>query len=126
MEVMQLSVLIGSSPETLRWLGIIKSNISKEIPSAEYSESMHWASFKNPATNRKFVRLNPLKKQIRLFTELPVSFDIKLEPTPSSRRWAKTHPSIFKIQSEHDIERATYFIIKSYNFDLDKGRSVKS
>ena len=57
---------------------------------------------------------------MRLFTELPISFDIKLEPTPSSRTWAKTYPSMFKIRSEHDIERATYFIIKSYNSDLDK------
>ena len=121
-----MSVLITSSPETLRWLGIIKSKKSREIPSAEYNESKYWASFKNPATNRNFVHLNPLKKQMRLFTELPVSFDIKLEPSPSSKGYAKMYPSMFKIRSEHDIEKANYFITKSYSFDLDKERSVKS
>jgi len=64
-----LGILITSSPETLRWLDIIKSSISKEIPSAEYNESTNWASFKNPATKRKFVYLQPFKKQMRLFTE---------------------------------------------------------
>jgi hypothetical protein len=117
-----LSTLVTASPETRRWLDIIKVNVSKEIPSVEYYEKMHYASFKNPSTNRRFVQLNPLGKQIRLFTKLPVSFDVRFEPTPSSRTWAETYPSIFKIRSEQDIEKATYLIIKSYTFDLEKRR----
>jgi len=115
-----LGVLITSSPETLRWLAIIKSKISREIPSAEHNESTYWASFKNPVTKRKFVYLQPFKKQMRLFTELPSSFDTVLESTPSSGTWARTYPSIFKIRSEQDIEKAIYLIIKSYNSDLTK------
>lgn len=91
-----------------------------EIPSAEYREFTNWASFKNPVTKRKFVYLQPLKKQIRLFTELPLPFDSKLGPTPASRNWAKAYPSVFKIRSERDIEKAVYFIINSYRFDLTK------
>jgi hypothetical protein len=120
--VTELSVLVTASPETRRCLDIIKANVNKEIPSAEYYEKMHYASFKNPSTNRRFVQLNPLGKQIRLFTKLPVPFDVRLELTPSSSSWAETYPSIFKIRSEADIEKATYLIIKSYVSDLEKAR----
>ncbi len=120
MEVPELSVLITTSPETRRWLDTIKANINKEIPSAEYYETMHWASFKNPSTNRRFVYLNPLVKQIRLFTKLPVHLDIRLEPTPSSGTWAETYPSIFKIRSDFDVEKAIDLIIKSYSSDMAK------
>lgn len=121
-----MGILVTSSSETMRWLDIIKSNINKEIPLAEYNESIYWASFKNPTTKRKVVYLQPFKKQIRLFTKLPLSFDTKLEATPSSGIWAQMYPSIFKIRSEHDIEKAIYLIIKSYNSDLDRKRLAKS
>lgn len=121
-----MGILITSSPETLRWLDIIKSNISREIPSAEYNESTNWASFKNPVTKRKFVYLQPFKKQMRLFTELLASFDTVLESTPSSGIWAEMYPSIFKIRSEHDIEKAIHLIIESYRSDLKKERLAKS
>jgi len=121
-----LKVLITSSPETLRWLDIIKSNISREIPSAEYNESKYWASFKSPATRRKFVYLQPYKKQMRLFTKLSVSFDVTLELAPSSGTWKAVYPSIFKIRSEHDVEKAIHLIIESYRLDLKKKRLAKS
>ena len=121
-----MDVLITSSPETIKWLDAIKSDISKEIPSIEYNESTNWASFKNPATKRNFVYLQPFKKQIRLFTELPLSFDTELESTPSSRIWAKMYPSIFKIRSERDVEKAIYLIINSYRLDVNKKRLAKS
>jgi hypothetical protein len=110
--------LVTASFETRRWLDAIKANVSKTIPSAKYYERKHWASFKNPFTNRRFVQLNPLINEIRLFTKLPASFDAKLEPTPSSRSWAETYPSIFKIRSERDIEKATYLVIESHKSDL--------
>jgi hypothetical protein len=103
-------------------LDTIKATILREIPFAEYYEKMYWASFRNPSTNRRFVQLNVRGRQIRLFTKLPVSFDAKLELTPSTKTWAETYPSIFKIRSDNDIEKATYLIIKSYNSDLEKAR----
>ncbi len=112
-----MSALIKTSIETRRWLDTIKANINKEIPSAEYYETMHWASFKNPSTNRRFVYLNPLVKQIRLFTKLPLYSDVRLEPTPSSGTWAETYLSIFKIRSDNDVKNAINLIIKSYNSD---------
>lgn len=112
--------LVTVSVETRKWLETIKANVSKEIPSTKYYERKHWASFKNPSTNRRFAQLNPLAKEIRLFVKLPVSFDIRLEPTPSSRSWAETYPSIFKIKSGQDIEKATYLIIESHKSDSEK------
>jgi hypothetical protein len=91
-----------------------------EIPSAEYKESANWASFKSLYTKRSVAYLQPIKKQIRLFIELPLSFDNKLETTPASKNWAKAYPSVFKIRSENDIEKAIYFIVSSYRLDLTK------
>jgi hypothetical protein len=111
--------LVTASPETRRLLEKIKTNINKENPSIKYYETKHWASFKNPSTNRRFVQLNPLAKEIRVFVKLPLSFDVVLEPTPSSRRWAETYPSIFKMRTEQDTEKAIDLIIKSYKYDTD-------
>ena len=114
---MELSILVTASPETLRWLYIVKAKILSEIPSVEYYEKMYWASFKNPSTDRNFVYLNPRARQIRLFTRLPASFDDKLEAAPSTGKWAETFPSIFKIRSELDIEKAVQLIKKSFAHD---------
>jgi hypothetical protein len=115
-----LNILTTSSPKTLRWLEIIKSKAIIEIHSIQYNESEKWASFKSPETKRSVAYLQPLKNQIRLFTELPLTFDSRLELTPASKRWAKAYPSVFKIRCEDDIEKAIYFIINSYRFDLTK------
>lgn len=113
-----MDTLVTSSPKTLRWLNTIKSNIKKKISSVEYNEAKYWASFKNPTMNRNVVILQPYKNQIRVFTKLPLSFDTQLEVSPSSGRWLKSYPTIFKISSEQDIEKATYLIVNSYRFDL--------
>jgi hypothetical protein len=115
-----LNALITSSPKTLRWLEIIKSKVIIEIPSMGYKESRTWASFKSPDTKRNVAYLQPLENQIRLFAELPLSFDSSLESTPASGIWAKAYPSVFKIRSEYDTEKAIYLIISSYRLDLTK------
>lgn len=112
--------LVTASLETRKWLETIKGRISKEIPYAKYHETKYWASFESPVTNRRFVQLNPRPKNIRLFTKLPLSFDARLELTPSSRTWAETYPSILKIRSEGDVEKAIHLIKASYNADSEK------
>jgi len=115
-----MDVLATSSPKTIEWLNIVKSNIKKKLPSLEYNESKYWASFRNPDTHRNVVYLQPYKNQIRLFTRLPLSFDNELESTPASGNWAEMYPSIFKIRSEHAIEKAIFLIINSYRFDMNE------
>ena len=112
--------LITASSLTRRWLEIIKADVIREIPSSKYYETKYWASFKNPAINRRFSQLNLLAKEIRVFIKVPVSFDVRLEPTPSSRTWAETYPSIFKVRSENDAKKASYLIIESHKSDLKK------
>jgi hypothetical protein len=110
--------LITSSPTTLKWLGVIKSKVAREMPSLIYKDSKYWTSFKNPETERNFVFLQPQKNQIRLFTKLNTSFDNSLQITPSTSQWAETYPSIFLIQTEKLIDKAVKFIIDSYKRDL--------
>jgi hypothetical protein len=112
--------LVTATPLTRRWLEIIKANVIREIPSAKYYERKHWASFKNPSINRRFAYLNPLAKEIRVFLKLPVLFDDRLEPAPSSGTWAENYPSIFKMRSENNAEKASNLIIASCNYDLKK------
>ncbi len=113
----EMGVLVSSSPETIRWLYIVKSNIKKKIPSLEYHESKYWASFKRPNT-RNIAYLDPSKSRIRLFTRLPLSFGHGLEPSPASMEWKRMYPTVFKMASENAIEEATFLIIESYHFDL--------
>jgi hypothetical protein len=112
--------LVTASSLTLKWLEIIKTIVLREIPSSKYYEAKHYASFKNPFVNRRFSQLNPLPKEIRLFLKIPITFDLRLEPTPSSSGWAKSYPVIFKVRSESDAEKAGYLIIESYKSDLNK------
>lgn len=125
MGVIKLDILVTSSPKTLGWLNFIKSNVIKEISSMKYIEAKYCASFKSHDTKRNVVYLRPSKNQIRLFTELPLSFDNKLESTSSSSIWAEMYPSVFKIRSEHEIEKAVYLIINSYRLDLTKKSLTK-
>jgi hypothetical protein len=115
-----MGLLVTSSPKTIEWLNVIKSNIKKRLPSLEYNESKYWASFKNPDTHRNVAYLQPCKSQIRLFTTLPSSFDNELEVTPASKHWAEMYPSTFKIRSKHAIEKAIFLIINSYRFDTSE------
>ena len=110
--------IVTSSTETRSWLEIIISGVAEEIPPLEYVESKYWGAFKNPVTHRNVVYLQPTKKQIRLHTRLPLTFDDVLEATSASKEWAETCPSLFRVRSESDIEKAVSLIVGSYNFDL--------
>jgi predicted transport protein len=112
--------LVDSSPKTREWLDIIKSNIKKISSSLEYKEHKYWASFRNPDKKRNIVQLHPQKTQIRLFTRLPSTFNDQLEPTPSTGIWAEKYPSIFKIKTKQEIDKAIELILKSYRFDLSQ------
>jgi len=115
-----MDTLVDSSPTTLEWLSIIKSNIEGKIPSLIYDEHKYWASFKSSETKRKIVHLHPQKGQIRLFTILDQSFDDSLERAPNTGTWAKNFPSMFKIKSVALINKACDLIMSSYQEDLYK------
>ena len=110
--------IVTSSAETRSWLELIISDVADQIPQLEYVESKYWGAFKSSATHRNVVYLQPTKKQIRLHTRLPLTFDGALEATSASKEWAETCPSLFRVRSEFDVEKAVSLIIGSYNFDL--------
>ncbi len=110
--------IVTSSSETRSWLELIISGVAEQVPQLEYIESKFWGAFKNPMTHRNVVYLQPTKKQIRLHTRLPLTFDEALEETSASKQWAETCPSLFRVKSEFDVEKAVSLIAGSYNFDL--------
>ncbi len=114
----KLNNIITSSTETRSWLELVISGVAEQIPQLEYVESKYWGAFKNPATHRNVVYLQPTKKQIRLHTRLPLTFDEALEETSASKQWAETCPSLFRVKSEFDVDKAISLIAGSYNFDL--------
>ena len=113
----RVNKIVTSSAETRSWLELIISAVAEQIPQLEYVESKYWGAFKNPATHRNVVYLQPTKKQIRLHTKLPLTFDEALEETSASKQWAETCPSLFRVKSEFDVEKAISLIAGSYNFD---------
>ena len=116
--VNMLNSIITSSTETRSWLELIISDVADQTPQLEYNESKYWGAFKNPTTHRNVVYLQPTKKQIRLHARLPLTFDDALEATSASKEWTKTCPSLFRVRSELDVEKAVSLIVSSYNFDL--------
>ena len=112
-----MNSIITSSVETRGWLELIISSVAEQVPQLEYVESKYWGAFKNPATHRNVVYLQPTKKQIRLHTRLPLSFDGALEETSASKEWAETCPSPFRLHSEFDVEKAVSLIVGSYKFE---------
>ena len=113
-----MNSIVTSSAETRSWLELLISGVADQIPQLEYIESEYWGAFKNPTTHRNVVYIQPTKKQIRLHTRLPLTFDETLEETSASKAWAKTCPSLFRVRSEFDVEKAVSLIVGSYNFDL--------
>ena len=71
----ELNSIVTSSTETRSWLELLISGVSEQIPHLQYIESKYWGAFKNPTTHRNVVYLQPTKKQIRLHTRLPLTFD---------------------------------------------------
>ena len=116
--VNMLSSIITSSTETRSWLELLISGVADQTPQLEYIVSKYWGAFKNPTTHRNVVYLQPTKKQIRLHTRLPLTFDDALEATSASKEWAETCPSLFRVRSEFDVEKAVSLVAGSYNFDL--------
>ena len=110
--------IITSSTETRSWLELLISGVADQSPQLEYIESKYWGAFKNPTTHRNVVYLQPTKKQIRLHTRLPLTFDDALEATSVSKEWAKICPSLFRVRSEFGVEKAASMIVSLYNFDL--------
>jgi len=113
-----LNSIITSSAETRSWLELLISSVTEQIPQLEYVESKYWGAFKNPTTHRNVVYLQPTKKKIRLHTRLPLTFDDALEATSASKEWAETCPSLFRVRSEFDVEKAVSLIVGSYNYDF--------
>jgi hypothetical protein len=113
-----LNSIVTSSAETRTWLELVISGVAEQLPQLEYEESKYWGTFRNPQTHRNIVYIQPTKKQIRLHTKLPLTFDEALEATSASKQWAETCPSLFRLRSEFDVEKAVALIVGSYNFDL--------
>ena len=112
-----MSSIVTASAEPRSWLKLIVSSLAEQLPQLEYAESKYWGVFKNPTTNRNVVYIQPTKEQIRLHTRLPLTYDEALEETSASKEWAETCPSLFRLRSEFDIEKAVSLIVGSYNFD---------
>lgn len=110
--------IVSSSVETRNWLGLIISEVAGQNPQLEYIESKYWGTFKNSITKRNVVYLQTTKKQIRVHTPLPLNFDEALEGSSASKGWAKTCPTLFRLKSKFDIEKAVELIVSCYNFDL--------
>ena len=106
--------LIASSPKTLRWLKEIRSEIEKKVPSLSYKETKYYAPFWNPEKNKNIAQLNPQINQIRVFLRLDPSYDLQLQPTPSTSGYAESYPSLFLIRDEGMIGKAIELIISSY------------
>ncbi len=113
-----MASIVTSSAETRGWLELVISAVTEQLPTLEYLESKYWGTFKNPVTNRNVVYIQPTKRQIRIHTRLPLTFDEALEETSASKEWAKTCPSLFRLRNEFDVEKAVSLIVGSYNFDL--------
>lgn len=113
-----MASIVTSSAETRTWLELLISAVAEQVPALEYVESKYWGTFKNPATHRNVVYIQPTKKQIRLHTRLPLTFDEALEATSASKEWAEACPSLFRVRSEFDVEKAVSLIVGSYNYDL--------
>lgn len=109
--------LITSSPTTIRWLNIIRSELEKRCPSLGYKETKHYAPFFSPEKNKNIAQLNPQPNQIRVFLRLVLFYDSRLQPTPSTSGYAKTYPSLFVVKDEGMIEKAIELIISSYKYD---------
>ena len=110
--------IVTSSAETRTWLELLISAVAEQVPALEYVESQYWGTFKNPTTHRNVVYIQPTKKQIRLHTRLPLTYDEALEATSASKEWAEACPSLFRVRSEFDVEKAVSLIVGSYNYDL--------
>jgi hypothetical protein len=110
--------IVTSSAETRTLLELVIAGVAEQLPALEYMESKYWGAFKNPQTHRNIVYIQPTKKQVRLHTKLPLTYDEALEETSASKAWAKTCPSLFRLRSEFDVEKAVSLIVGSYNFDL--------
>jgi hypothetical protein len=110
--------IVTSSAETRTWLELLISSVTEQLPTLEYTESKFWGAFKNPTTHRNIVYIQPTKKQIRLHTRLPLTYDKALETTSASKQWAEACPSLFRVRSEFDLEKAVSLIVGSYNYDL--------
>ena len=76
------------------------------------------ALIQKPSTHTNVVYLQLTKKQIGLHTRVPLTFDDALEATSASKEWAKIFPSLFRVRSGFDVEKAVLLIVSSYNFDL--------
>ena len=112
-----MSSIITSSSETRSWLELIIAGVAEQIPDLQYTESKFWGAFKNPATYRNVVYIQPTKETIRIHMKLPLTFDEALEETSASKDWAETCPSLFRVRSEFDVTKAISLIVGSYNFD---------
>jgi hypothetical protein len=58
--------------------------------------------------------MNPQKSQIRVFLRLDPSYDLQLQPTPSTSGYAKSYPSLFLAKDESMIGKTIELIISSY------------
>jgi hypothetical protein len=98
----------------LRWLKRIKSEIEEKVPSLRYKEAKYYAQFWSPEKNKNITQMNPQKSQIRVFLRLDPSYDLQLQPTPSTSGYAKSYPSLFLAKDESMIGKTIELIISSY------------
>ena len=103
------ATLVSSSERTLAWLGSLRD----QLPEVGYSESRHWAAFRDPVGGTAIAYVNVNKGSMRLFVRLQPEEHTSLVETPSSSSWAKRFPAVFRISSKADIGLAAQLVALS-------------
>lgn len=99
-----------ASPVTRSWL----ENLRSQLHDLDYREATYWASFRDRSSGRAIAYLNPSKRSIRLFLQLPPTEHHQLLPAPSTKSWRDRFPSIFQIAAADQLPFAFELILWSF------------
>lgn len=105
-----LETLRQASPITRSWL----EDLRGQLHDLDYREAAYWASFRDRSSGRAIAYLNPSKRSIRLFLQLPPTEHHQLLPAPSTKSWRERFPSIFQIATADQLPFAFELILWSF------------
>ncbi|MBD3214409.1 MAG: hypothetical protein GF311_17490 [Candidatus Lokiarchaeota archaeon] len=104
---------------TRDWLKIIKKRIEERNSGVFYSEKKYWVKFESLEEDRAIAWIQANKKSLRLFLKLDYNIYNDLNESPCTQNWGKSFPSVYKISSAEQINRAIELILESYFNDLN-------
>ncbi len=94
----------------MSWL----EDLRGQLRDLDYREATYWASFRDRSSGRAIAYLNPSKRSIRLFLQLPPTEHLQLFPAPSTKSWRDRFPSIFQIATADQLPFAFELILWSF------------